>query len=107
MATITRGPTDQYVEAVKAALEAFEREHPGAEATLYRQNTGSIRIRIVDERFAPQSRGDRHDSVWNFLCARLDDDTLGEISVLLPLSPKELRSSFMNAEFEAPIPSQP
>ena len=105
MATITRGTVDEYVERIKSALDAYEVQYPGAVATLYRQDPASIRIRIVDARFKGMSKGDRHDQVWDFLAARLDDDTIEELSILLPLAPEEQPSSFMNAEFEDPIPS--
>jgi stress-induced morphogen len=106
MATITRGASDAYVLRIKDALEEYERLHPGAAASLYRQNSASIRIRIIDERFARVSKGDRHDQVWDFLANQLDEDTLQEISVLALLSPKETASSFWNEDFENPQPSQ-
>lgn len=105
MATIIRGIDDEYVKKLKDVLDEYEREHPGAVATLYRQNTASVRIRIVDSLFAKMSLGDRHDMVWDFLTARVDEDTMQEISVLLLLSQEEQNSSFMNFEFNDPIPS--
>ena len=105
MATITRGDSDEYVERVKAALNDYEAQHPGAVATLYRHSPASIRIRVVDRTFKGMSKGDRHDQLWDFLTARLDEDVQQEISILLPLAPEEQRNSFMNAEFEDPIPS--
>jgi stress-induced morphogen len=105
MATITRGPKDQYVEKLKAALEAYEQQHPEAVASLYRQSPGSVRIRVIDPSFATLSKSRRHDLVWDFLSDRLDDDTIQEISILLVISPDEESSSFMNAEFNDPIPS--
>lgn len=105
MATITRGPHDELVERVKGALDEYERLHPGAVAALYRQNSAAIRIRIVDERFAQWSRGQRHDYVWKFITDRLSEDDIQEIAVLLLLPPAEQRSSFMNSEFDDPIPS--
>ena len=105
MSTITRGKQDQYVEALKRALDEYEGQHPDSVATLYRQNTASVRIRIVDGGFSGFSKAQRHERVWNFLSERLDDDTVQEISVLLLLAPGEEGSSLMNAEFEDPIPS--
>lgn len=105
MATITRGSHDASVEKVKAVLDEYERLHPGAVANLYRQNSASIRIRVIDERFAQWSKGQRHDYLWKFITDRLSEDDVEEISVLLPLSKAELRSSFMNSEFDDPIPS--
>jgi stress-induced morphogen len=105
MATITGGTHDDLVNKIKGVLEEYEKEHPTSQATLYRQNSGSIRIRIVDERFAGRSRGDRHDDAWNFISSRLSDDDIQEISILLLLTVTEQRSSIMNAEFDEPIPS--
>ena len=105
MATITRGSQDALVGKFKTVLDEYERQNPGAAATLYRQNSVSIRIRIVDESFAHLSKPARHDRAWKFISDRLDDEELQDISVLLLLSPKEQRSSFMNVDFDDPIPS--
>src|SRR5258706_9886648 len=79
MATISRGASDEFVERIKAALDEYERQHAGATAELYRQNTASIRIRIVDKRFAKMSKSQRHDEVWDFIAAHVDNDTLQEV----------------------------
>lgn len=105
MATIVREPQDPAVAALKRVLDEYELAHRGAVASLYRQNSASVRIRIIDDRFANMSKSQRHDLVWDYLSARLADDTLQEISVLLLLSPKELTSSLMNMEFDHPLPS--
>jgi stress-induced morphogen len=105
MATITRGSQDALVEKVKSVLDEYERQHSGAVATLYRQNSVSIRIRIVDESFTRLSKPERHDRAWKFISDRLDDEEIQDISVLLLLSPDEQRSSFMNFDFDDPIPS--
>jgi acid stress-induced BolA-like protein IbaG/YrbA len=60
---------------------------------------------VIDPRFAALSKSQRHDLVWDFLADQVDDDTIQEISILLPLAPAEEASSFMNAEFNDPIPS--
>ena len=106
MATIVRGPqADKYVDAIKRRLDEYERAYPGSSAEVYRQNTASIRIRVIDERFTGMSRGERHDAVWDFLYAGLDEDTLQEISVLLPLTRSEKPTLLMSQEFDDPIPS--
>ncbi len=105
MAEIVRGPTDELVLSVQKALNAYEEQHPGAVATLYRQNSGSIRVRIVDERFSGRSKAQRHHEVVKYIADRLGGDDIQEISVLLLLSPSELSTSFMNAEFDDPIKS--
>src|SRR5208282_4102894 len=106
MATITRGRHDAAVVKLKKVLDNYEQQYPGADATLYRQNSGSLRVRIVDERFAKLSKGDRHDQVWDFLAKDLKNEEMQEISILLLLAPSEQADSFMNWEFDDPIPSR-
>jgi stress-induced morphogen len=105
MATVTRGARDALVKKFAKILGEYERENPGAVATVYRQNSAAIRVRVVDERFARMSKPDRHDRVWRFISDRLSDDEIQELSILLLLSPAEQRSSFLNAEFDDPVPS--
>jgi stress-induced morphogen len=105
MATITRGPRDAAAAKLKKSLEKYERQHPGAQATLYRQNSASLRVRIVDKRFRPWSKGRRHDHVWNFLAKHLTNEEMQEISILLLLAPSEQADSFMNWEFDDPVAS--
>jgi stress-induced morphogen len=106
MATITRGSQDQVVEKVRSVLDEYERAHPGAKASVYRHSSAAIRIRIVDEQFENQSKGERHDSAWKFIGGRLTVDEIEDVSMLLLLTPDEMSRSFLNFEFDDPIPSQ-
>src|SRR4051794_888615 len=106
MATVVRGDTDAQVEALKNALDAYETERPGAEAALYRHNPASIRLRVIDRRFEGMTKSRRHADVWDFLLARVPEDTLAEVSQVLTLAPAELKTSFANFEFEEPVPSK-
>jgi hypothetical protein len=106
MARIVRGNPDTEVQALQGALEAYEAEHPGAEATLYRHNPASIRLRVIDRRFEGMTKSRRHADVWDFLAARVDDDMLADVSLLLTLAPTELKTSFANFEFEDPVASK-
>jgi stress-induced morphogen len=106
MATIVRGAHDRYVRRIKNVLDQYEQANPGAVADVFRRDTACVWVRIVDARFKRMKRGDRHDTVYDFLVEHLEDDTLQEISVLLPLAPEELSSSVMNAEFDDPVPSR-
>jgi stress-induced morphogen len=106
MATIVRGNADAQVQVLKAALDAYETEYPGAEAALYRHNPGSIRVRVIDRRFEGMTKSRRHAHVWDFLTARVPEDTMAEVSQLLTLPETELKNSFANFEFEDPIPSK-
>ena len=103
MATIVRGTRDEYVERIKSALDAYERQHPGATIDLYRQEPAVVRIRVVDDAFAGVPWPDRHDQVWRFLTDHLDEDTIQEIAILLLLTPAEQPKSFMNGEFDSPV----
>ena len=103
MATVVRGSQDGYVERIKAALDEYERAHPGAVAELFRQETAIIWIRIVDAAFAGESWGDRHECVVRFLTDHLDEDTIQEIAILLLLTPAEQPKSVMNGEFDDPV----
>jgi stress-induced morphogen len=106
MATVARGTADQGVQAVLEALNAYESQFIGSSAAVYRQNPGTLRVRIVDDRFAGMPRSRRHDDVWKYLSDRVAEDVMTEISALTLLPKAELRSSLANLEFEDPIPSQ-
>lgn len=106
MAKIVRGNADEAVEALKDALDAYEVEHPDAEASLYRQNSASIRIRVIDRRFEGMTKSRRHDDIWDFLASRVPEETLSDVSLVLGIAPAELRASLINLEFEDPTPSR-
>jgi len=105
MASIVRGQQDPAVTKLQQVLQEYESANPGATVTLYRQNSGSIRVRILDERFSGLSKGQRHDQAWKFIADRIGDEDIQEISVLLLLTPGEQRSSLMNLEFDDPVRS--
>ncbi|HEX4145030.1 MAG TPA: hypothetical protein VHY91_16105 [Pirellulales bacterium] len=101
---IPRGEHDPIIDQIIQALRGYEREHPRAKIDLYRQNSASIRIRIIDPDWSGISKAQRHRVVLGYLGA-VPDDTQGEISLLLLLTPEETTSSFANFEFDDPIPS--
>lgn len=104
MATIIRGVTDDELVRVRDRLEQYESDFPGASAELYRQNSSSIRIRIIDDRVASMNRSTRHARGWAYL-TDIGDEILQQITVLLLLPKSELASSLMSLEFDDPIPS--
>jgi len=106
MAKVIRGAQDVAIKALKKALETYENRFPGASASLYRQNPGAIRIRIVDDRFAGWSRARRHDEVWELLSELVGEDAMSEVSTLLLFPKSELRSSLANMDFERPLPAR-
>ncbi len=105
MSLKVRGKKDDYLKKVMQALSAYEVHHPSAQIEAYRQNSVSIRIRIVDPDFTRLSRSDRHDAIWQIL-EQLPEDVQSHISTLLLLTPKEAPKSFANVDFDNPIPSK-
>ncbi len=78
---------------------------PGTE--VYRYNSASIRVRIVDERFKGKPASER-DAMVEPLLARLPEDTQADITMLLLLVPDEAEGSprsLLYLEFEHPSPS--
>jgi stress-induced morphogen len=102
---LLRGKSDETIDAIKAALAKYEGEHQGAQISLYRQNSVSVRVRIIDPSFDGKSKPERNDLVWKYL-ADLSDDEQSDISMLLLLTPSETKQSFANFEFEDPVPSK-
>ena len=99
-----RGRSDDYLNAVMQSLKKYEAQHPRAEIAGYRQNSVSIRIRIVDPDFANVSKTDRHNAVWRVL-DELPEEIQSHLSTILLLTPEEKKMSFANCEFDDPIPS--
>lgn len=105
MVTVRDKKIDDGLQAIADALGQYERQHPNAQVEVYRQNSVSVRVRIVDTDFAGVSKADRHDTVWAFL-QDLPEEQQAEVSVLLLLTPDEVKMSFANYEFGNPIPSR-
>jgi hypothetical protein len=99
-----RQPDDD-VRAVLDVLNKYKASHPDSKVKSYRQNSASIRIRIIDPRFAGSDRATRHDLIWKLL-ESLDPRVQSQITVLLLLTPDETKSSLTNMDFEDPIPSR-
>ena len=103
--TITiRGKTDKTLESVRKALLEYQRQHPDAQIDLYKRNSISVRIRVVDPGFAGLRKSDRHALVWEHL-VKLPEKIQGDISMVVLLSPDEVAGSLANLEFEDPSPS--
>jgi hypothetical protein len=79
--------------------------HPKAKIDAYRYSPWSIRVRIIDPGLKGSRITARDGEVWDIL-RPLPDDTVGQISLLILLTPQETRTSIANMEFEDPTPSQ-
>ena len=104
MATIKFGKSDAVLKDIVKELQRYEREHPQAEIEVYRRNSVSVRIRIIDPSFAGLSRVERSRRVWEYL-HNLPERAQSDITVLLLLTPDETDASLANLDFEQPLPS--
>lgn len=100
-----RGEVVEALALVADVLRGLEEGHPEARIDLYRPNSVSIRIRVIDPRFAGLGMPARHDRVWAHL-EKLPDEVVGEISMVLLLAPGEVDRSISNFEFEHTAPSR-
>ena len=46
---VTRGKSDDIIERIIAVLCTYRNDHPRAAIDLYRQNSVSVKIRIIDD----------------------------------------------------------
>jgi len=80
-------------------------EHPQAQFEVYRYNSVSIRIRVIDPDFSGLTRTERDTLMWHIL-DKLPEEIRADITLLVLLAPGEESSSFVNREFEDPTPSR-
>jgi len=102
---ILRGTSDAVIDSIITVLENYQTNYPQAQIDLYRQNSVSVRVRIIDPEFAGLSKLERSQRVWQYL-NQLDEEVQADISTILLLTPDETESSFANMDFNHPIPSQ-
>ena len=95
---------DESVGQVVAALDVYRNRHPAAQVDVKRQNSVSIRARIIDPDFAGMSRAARHEAIWRFI-EPLPEEIQSQMTMLLLLTTEEKAMSLANLEFENPIPS--
>ena len=97
---------DPDAAAVETLLrELYQQLHPEAKIKSYRQNSAAIRVRIIDSDFRRLDRSARHNLVWNIL-ESLPENIQSQITMLLLLTPEEVKTSIANLDFDHPLPSQ-
>jgi hypothetical protein len=96
---------DPILRQIVNALGEYEKARPRAEIEAYRQNSVSVRIRILNPEFAGRTRAQREEEVWAVL-NNLPEEAVAEISLLLLLTSEEAKNSFASSEFDDPIPSR-
>jgi stress-induced morphogen len=95
-----RSPDEQ--EVIRTALAKV---FPADSIKVYRYNSASLRVRIIDRRFEGKSIVEREAVVLPII-ESLPDAIQQQITVLLLLGPGETRQSLMNVEFENPSTSR-
>jgi hypothetical protein len=97
--------TDDYSSRIEELLaDRYKAHHPRAKIKAYRYNPASVRVRILDPDFADKLLFQREEEVWKIL-KTLPEHVLGDVSMVLLLTPEESRESLANVEFEDPTPS--
>ena len=104
MTTAIRGTSDDALRLFQEALRSYEERRPRAKIEMYRHNSISIRIRVIDPAFARLEKSDRHATIWKHL-ETLPEEIQTDVSMLVLLTPGEVKTSMANLEFENPSPS--
>jgi ribosome maturation factor RimP len=97
---------DQATKRVQALAEGWLKNHgfERARVEVYRRMPGrSIRVRVVDRQFSGKLLEDRARMTEGFLVG-LPEEIDQEITLVLLLSPDELKKNLMNVEFDHPSP---
>ncbi len=92
-------------------IESLLKNAGFAQADAYRYNSASIRVRVIDPRFEGLSAEER-DGMVEPILEQLPEQTQADIMILytfapsdLVQTPKSVRQSLWNMEFEEPSPS--
>lgn len=100
-----RARRDPNVEEIRGLLERrYCSEHPQAEITVTRMNSGAIWVRIIDPDFRGRNRVER-DKLPRPLLDELSEDALQELHILHLITPEERATSWLSPEFDNPRPS--
>jgi hypothetical protein len=78
--------------------------HPQASIGVYRYNSASIRVRIIDPDFAGKDIVEREAEVLPII-RDMSDRVQDQITMLLLITPEEGKRSLLSAEFDDPRPS--
>ena len=82
----------------------FLPEHPRAKISVYRYNSWSIRIRIIDSHFEGKTIAERERDVLPII-RDMSDYAQDRITMLLLITPEESNRSLLSLEFDDPKPS--
>ena len=85
-----RRSKDTTLQAIREALKPYEASHARARVEFKRQNSVSVRVRILDPDFEGLDRAAREDRVWALL-DKLPAEVRADITMLLLLTPDEAK----------------
>ncbi|MBI3412303.1 MAG: hypothetical protein HY040_28625 [Planctomycetes bacterium] len=88
-----------------ALRKKYGADHPKAVIEAYRHGRRSIRVRVVDPDLGGVHVTKRIDPLWEILKEHVPDEVREDIDVLLPITPKEAKTSAMSMEFDNPTPN--
>lgn len=88
-------------QEIEKLLALYKAEYPQAKTEVKRYNSASIRVRIIDPRFAGMTPEARDGEFWKCM-QELPDNAFTQITMAVLLAPGELKSSLANLEFEQP-----
>src|SRR5438477_7102084 len=101
-----RSVTDAATRRVERLLsDEYVANHPQALVTVYRYNSASIRVRVIDPEFEGRDIIDRETDILPII-RRMPDRLQDQITMLLLLTPQESERSMLSAEFDHPTPSR-
>ena len=103
MAIDIRDDHDEVLDAVGKILRTYEDRHPRARIEAYRQDSASIRVRIIDPDFEGLDRANRRENAWRLL-DDLSEDVLSRLNLLLLPAPREKKASFAVTSSTIPFP---
>jgi hypothetical protein len=106
MAVRNHKKVDKTVKEVRKLLEEkYLPDYPKAKIDVYRYNSASIRIRVIDPSFSGLDWIECDTFLWKTI-EELSEDTISQITLLMCLTPNEIAKSMMNMEFEDPTPTR-
>jgi hypothetical protein len=103
MSVALRKPADADLAALLRALAPYEAEHPRARVEAYRLEPYIVRIRITDPDLAGLGLVERHNLIWDYF-EGLPAEVVCQLSLLVPVTPRERKTDGSSLAFDAEAP---
>jgi stress-induced morphogen len=100
-----RKMVDADVRTVSRSLKhAYGAAHPRAVIDVFKRNSATIWVRIIDPDFKGMTRYARERVVWPIV-ESWPEELQEQLVILLLITPEERKRSVMSAEFDDPSPT--